>query len=140
MLPALTPSGCLPPGIHAATWAELCSPFGGAGRRAQLLGGLQHAAINLRDAGARDIWLDGSFVTDKEEPGDYDGVWDPRQTDLSKVDPIFIDFNDLQTGRAKQKAKYRGELFPHLESIDFFQKDRNGDPKGIVLLDLRTIS
>jgi hypothetical protein len=143
MLPSFMGNGCLPPGVHSASWDEVAARFGGSPHRQVLLQGLLEAAVNLRDAGARVIWLDGSFTTDKEEPGDWDGVWDPSNADLSKVDPVLIDLHDLATGRYAQKAKYRGELLVNTTTGTpfqmFFQLDKNGDPKGIVRLDLRTL-
>jgi hypothetical protein len=97
MLPSFMDNGCLPPGVHTASWEEVEKRFGGSAHRDRLLEGLLRAARNLRAAGARVIWLDGSFTTAKEEPGDWDGVWDPRNADLSKVDPVLIDLTDLAT-------------------------------------------
>lgn len=50
---------------------------------------------------------------------------------------------DLSPGRPQQKAEFGCEFFPNiLEAgsglffVDSFQHDRNGEPKGIVVLDL----
>lgn len=147
VLPPFTPAGVLPPGVHSATWDEVVARFGGAHRRDQLLDGLQRAGQNLRAAGARVIWLGGSFVTAREDPKDFDGVWDPSSSrvDLDKVDPVLVDLKDLANGRMKQKAKYGGELLiggetgSGLAFQKFFQQDLDGNPKGIVRLDLRTL-
>lgn len=145
MLPSYTDNGCLPPGVHSASWEEVSKRFGGSARRETLLQGLLQAAMNLRTAGARVLWLDGSFTTNKEEPDDWDGVWDPTNADLTKIDPVLIDQADLAAGRYRQKAKYGGELLVGVETSTgmpfqmFFQLDKNGDPKGIVRLDLRTL-
>lgn len=91
------------------------------------------------------MWLDGSFVTAKDDPDDWDGAWDPKGADLTKVDPVLRDLYDLQNGRYRQKAKFGGELLlgfktsSGLSFQEFFQLDQNGDRKGIVLLDLRTV-
>lgn len=146
VLPTFTAAGLLPVGIHRATWEDLCSRFGWNPRREQLLSGLLRVATNLREAGAAEIWLDGSFVTSKPEPGDFDGVWDPSTVDTSKVDPILISKVDLFNGRKLQKLKYGGELLvagpegaTGLSIVEFFQRTREGQPKGIVLLDLGTL-
>ncbi len=145
VLPPFMSNGYLPPGVHSASWDEVESRLGGTTRRDALLQGLLRAAANLRVAGARVLWLDGSFVTDKEEPEDWDGVWDPSNADLAKIDPVLIDPADLAAGRYRQKAKYGGELLVGTETSTgmafqvFFQQDQNGDPKGIVRLDLRTL-
>lgn len=145
VLPEFTPAGLLPPGLHRASWQELCERFGGTRRRVRLLDGLLRAATNLRDAGAVVMWLDGSFVTNKPNPDDFDGAWDPTRVDLNKVDPVLVDPQDLHNGRLKQKAKYGGELLVGTEGRSgwpiqqFFQQTLDGDVKGIVLLDLRTL-
>jgi len=72
------------------------------------------------------------------EPGDFDACWDADGVDLEKLDPIFFDFAD---GRAAQKARFGGELFPNvvesgsgLVFADFFQNERDTGRKGIVML------
>lgn len=99
----------------------------------------------LREAGCRRVYLDGSFVTQKVAPGDYDVAWDAEDVniaDLLRREPVFGIFD---AGRAAQKAKYLGEFFPSSFNegitgrtfLDFFQTDKNtGAPKGIVALDL----
>ena len=105
-----------------------------------LMAGLRAALDELRQAGCQRVYIDGSFVTDKEAPGDYDGCWDITGVDITRLAPIFIDRYDLQNGRRGQKRKYLGELLPvsetALENLRFFQLDRNNNPKGIVALDL----
>lgn len=145
MLPPFTDAGVLPPGVHRASWDDMVHCFGATPRRQALLQGLLAAATNLAQAGARVIWLGGSFVTDKEDPDDWDGVWDPSNADMTKIDPVLTDPADLATGRYRQKAKFAGELLVGVETASgmpfqlYFQVDKNGDPKGIVRLDLRTL-
>ena len=142
MIPAFRPDGNLPPGIHWATWRELCDRFGATWWRRRLLAGLQAALQNLRGAGCLTVYVDGSFVSSKSEPGDFDACWELAGVDLERVDPVLLTFDDR---RAAQKAKYGGELFPvsagasgeNHAFLDFFQTDKDtGDRKGIVVLDL----
>ena len=88
-------------------------------------------------------WLNGSFVTAKDEPGDFDSVWDPDGVDTDRLDPIFF---DLAAGRQAQKSRFYGELFPDwtesgsgLRFAEFFQRDRVHGLKGIVVIDPRSI-
>jgi hypothetical protein len=131
----------LPEGVHVATWEEVVERFGWNPRRRRLLDGLADAIELLGRAGCRSIWLNGSFVTTKEEPGDFDACWDSDGLDLDELDPIFFDFAD---GRAAQKARFGGELFPNvvesgsgLVFADFFQNERDTGRKGIVMLSLK---
>jgi hypothetical protein len=134
-------TGNLPPGIYEATWEEVARVFGSNSERRRLLEGLLRALQALRAAGCGRAYVDGSFVTRKDIPGDYDACWEPDGVDSSRLDPVLLDFGP---GRAAQKAKYYGELFVSSTTasagstfLDFFQRDKaTGDPKGIVAIDL----
>lgn len=106
------------------------------------LAGLREAMQSLKNAGCRTVYIDGSFVTDKEIPGDFDACWEEAGIDPLKLDPVLLTFAN---GRAAQKAKYLGELFPAsfvadddgFTFLQFFQTDRDaGKPKGIISIDL----
>src|SRR6185436_19608461 len=93
MLPDFDSAGNLPAGTHAATWQEFEARFGWTPKRVVLLGGLYLALIELRKAGCTTAYMDGSFVTKKDEPEDYDACWDATGVDLRKVDPILLTFD-----------------------------------------------
>lgn len=132
--------GLLPPGIHAADWSEVETRFGTNPRRRWLLDGLHEALAELRRVKCPAAFLDGSFVTDKPLPDDYDLCWDHTSVDLTLIDPVFL---DVAHPRVTQQAKYRGDLLPNVIEassgrlfVDFFQIDKaTGKPKGIVALD-----
>lgn len=144
MIPELDAStGYLPPGIHLATWAEVAPRFAVNGHRTRLTTGLKAALLNLAGAGCRSVLLDGSFVSEKVLPEDYDGAYDTVGVNPYQMDPVFFDFSN---SRAAMKAKYGGELFPVTANAgggvlyrDFFLKDRNGVPKGVVQIDLGSL-
>jgi len=104
--------------------------------------GLRSALESLARAGCRTAYVDGSFVTDKELPNDFDACWEEEGVDPDLLDPVLLIFDP---GRTTQKAKFLGELFPAafisgedgLSFLEFFQTDRNtGERKGIIALDL----
>ena len=142
MIPEFVENGNLPPGTYGATWQEVVNRFGGNAHRRRLLSGMKIALQSLKGAGCQRVYIDGSFVTDKELPNDFDCCWDEEEVNGDSLDPVLLIFDD---GRAAQKAKFLGEFFPaHLSGsidktfIDFFQQDRNtGEPKGIVSIDLQ---
>ena len=144
MLPNFTNKGNLPAGIHLANWAEFTARFGWSSRRRDLLNGLEAALIALQQAGCGAVYIDGSFVTSKDLPGDYDACWDINSVDVTLLDPTFLDFSN---SRKAQKTKYAGEFFPAQMPegmsgktfLEFFQEDRYGNRKGIVALDLTQI-
>lgn len=114
--------------------------FGWNERRRALLDGLAEALESLADVGCRRVWLNGSFVTIKEEPGDFDACWDTEGVDLDEIDEVFL---DLSNGRLAQKERFGGEFFPNvveagsgLVFAEFFENERDGSRKGIVVVDL----
>ena len=105
--------------------------------------GLKKALYLLKEAGCKTVYLDGSFVTSKKLPNDYDCCWDPNGVDLNRLDKTFLDTS--QRGRIIQKVMFGGEFFvsstmEHASRkpfLDFFQTDREtGQRKGIVAIDL----
>lgn len=141
MLPAFDlDSGRLPEGVHPATWDEVVERFGWTARRRRLLDGLADAIDALAAAGCTRIWLNGSFVTAKDDPADFDGCWEPAGVDMDALDPVLL---DLSAGRQAQKARFGGELFPNvveagsgLAFAEFFQNERDTGRKGIVLIEI----
>ena len=137
-------TGLLPAGIHEATWEELVARFGWTPRRLALLAGLKAALDALRTAGCRRAYINGSFVTAKAEPGDFDACWETEGVDPERLDPVLLMFED---GRRAQKARFGGEMFPADWPADaagasflrFFQRDRTDRPKGIVALTLENL-
>lgn len=142
-------NGCLVPGVHFMTWDVFYDQFNFSPKRKILLAGLERAIDVFRQCGCVVIYIDGSFVTQKLEPNDYDacweGDWDFVTMNLARLEPLFIDFVDLSTGRKKQKLKYNGEIFPAEFSadsigtsyLDFFQQIRfSSGKKGIVAIKL----
>lgn len=142
MLPSFDERGNLPPGIHPASWNEIVERYAITEHRAELLDGLRQAIASLQAAGCVRVYLDGSFVTVKDVPADFDACWEVTGVDPGLLDPELLDFSDR---RAAQKARYGGELFPAQALaepagtvfLDYFQRDRQtGEPKGIIALDL----
>lgn len=110
MIPDFEASGNLPAGIHQTTWNELSKRFGRSGHRRKLLEGLAAALDSLAAAGCRAVYINGSFVTRKTRPGDYDLCWSIEGVVPERLDPVLLDFSP--SGRRTMKAKYRGDLFP----------------------------
>jgi hypothetical protein len=141
MIPEFDESGNLPPGIHHATWSEIVTRYATSVRRRELLDGLLDALRSLQGAGCATAYLDGSLVTSKDHPGDFDACWESSGVILNRLDPELLDFSHE---RAEQKARYGGEFFPSdwpadangTTYLDFFQRDRLKRQKGIIALDL----
>ena len=139
MIPDFDASGYLPSGEHLASWAEFRSRFGWNSHRLRLLDGMLRMAQNLRDAGVDFFLVDGSFVTAKELPSDYDVCCDFSGANIGVMDWDLTD-------RELSKLKYGGEVFPDQHQAhnlhtyrEFFQRDRSGTPKGVVRLRMDTL-
>lgn len=140
MIPNFQSNGILPSGVHWSTIEEIKDKLCFSLRRTQLVVGLERAIVSLKNAGCKTIYLDGSFSTSKEIPGDIDVCWELGNVDLNiliVIEPVLFDFT---LGRKAQKDKFGCEFFPAEELaappdktyIDFFQQDRDGNPKGII--------
>jgi hypothetical protein len=142
MVPAFDENGNLPPGVHEATWPEIVDRFGTSEHRQELLSGLRAALDSLKAAGCKRAYIDGSLITNKDVPDDFDGCWEPDGVVPERLDPVLLDFS---AGRAAQKVKFLGEFFIAETRVlgvgrtflEFFQQDKEtGDPKGIIGIDL----
>ncbi len=143
MIPDFTDEGMLPPGIHRATLREVRDKLGWGLRRRDLLDRLEAGLRLMKNCGIDRVYLDGSFVTEKDRPGDIDCCYDvpPGTTNLRMMYPIWP---WTSVNRAMSKMLYGAELAPSRAParasgqpfIEFFQRDRSGRPRGIVLLEL----
>jgi hypothetical protein len=97
---------------------------------------------SLRTQGCKRVFIDGSFVTSKVAPKDYDMCWDMAGVSRNGFDPILLQF---APPRLAMKIKYKGDIFPAQLSegasgkpfLEFFQTDKaTGNPKGIIVLEL----
>ncbi len=97
----------LPPGIHKATWDEFYDRFSTNLRRVMILESLLKMLQYLRDVGCKSVKIDGSLVTTKPIPKDFDGTWDPEGVNDREIDRIMLDINKIIDDN-----KYKGELYP----------------------------
>ena len=140
--------GNLPPGIHTCTWTAFIQRFAWNAHRRTMTQGLQAALTLLHTCGCPTAWIDGSFTTSKDQPGDIDLCYDHTQTNLQQLRTLEPSLLDFSAARVKMRQKFSCECFPAalpaspngLSFLEFFQTDRNQQPKGIVLIELITIS
>lgn len=136
MIPAFNRHGNLPAGVYPATLKEIEKRYALNDHRRHLFSGLRRLAENLKLAGCRTIYLDGSYITAKEHPQDFDCTWDPTGVGQA-LDP------DLLKPLDTRKAKYFGDIFVYMPEygglpyLEYFQRDIDDNPKGIIKIDLR---
>ena len=126
--------GRLPPGNHLATVEEIVARFcSSSPRRAALEEPLRLLAEVAVDAKAAHLYLNGSFVTDKESPGDIDAVlilpddFDPKGPHAARIRHLHRAYGlDIERVRAGDTEE-RDHLL-----VSFFGTDRDGVRKGLV--------
>ncbi|MBX9879558.1 MAG: hypothetical protein K2Y22_13940 [Candidatus Obscuribacterales bacterium] len=139
MIPNFDENGNLPPGQHLATLEEIEQYFAYNSSRKILFSGLSLLVEELTKAGCTRLYLDGSFITDKEIPNDYDACWETDKVQPT-IDPILLNpFKQL----TEIKNKYKGDIFPRIPELQvgidhlrIFQLDINVNIKGIIVIEL----
>jgi hypothetical protein len=137
-------SPLLPPGIHDVHEPELgnhfLKNFPTSKTRAKLIHGLHRYIEQLKSSGVKfELWIDGSFTTEKIDPNDIDLV-------------VFFDFQELDNLPLEAKYLLSGLVDRHTVKQDFgcdvlvsnkddhnhrsywrgwYGFDRNENPKGI---------
>jgi hypothetical protein len=147
LIPPFDPNtGALPPGVYQATLAQIAKCLGFTPRRRWLLKGLRSAVEAFWAAGISDIYIDGSFCTEKPDPGDIDGYWvQPDDGVYDRLDPYWLDFElvlvpYLRKWKWRMWADHGVEFFihpamrpsPEMEFPDFFRRGREGQPRGLI--------
>jgi hypothetical protein len=115
------------------------------------LDGLRTALEAFWTAGIEEVCLDGSFCTEKPDPGDIDGYWvEPGPDVHERIDPYWIDFElilvpHVREGKWRMWVEPGVEFFihpamrarPEMGFPKFLQPDRDGQPRGVIRV-LRT--
>jgi hypothetical protein len=157
-LPAFTAEGVLPPSDYELTLDELresplvLGPDGFAQSsswdvdwRRELVDNLAVLVRQLWQVGITEIFVDGSFVEDKDHPNDIDGYFEcdlkhlasgRLEQELNRLDPYKVwtwDPASRRTAPGSSKRQlpmwhqYRVELFPHVGQLSGIL-DPHGDP------------
>ncbi len=145
MIPQFTDEGLLPAGVHETDLEEIREKMGWSRKRRELLEGLEEALELMATCGVARVYLDGSFVTDKDRPNDVDGCYDLAEDvttgDLKRLAPIFP---PSSSNRAEAKRRFGVDFFPAATEmvsgqlfLRFFQTDREGRERGVLSVELR---
>lgn len=153
-------NGALAPGTYEATFNQLRQSIlvqgvdnlgtWDSGWRAKLLGQAEILTKELWAVGIKDVFLDGSFVEDKDRPNDIDGYFDTglsmtpgdldsfsqlvQKLNLNSPNKIW-DWNPQSrvavAGFAKKQlpmwVHHRVELYPHLQQSSGIQDKYGND-------------
>ncbi|MFA6033488.1 MAG: hypothetical protein WC889_11370 [Myxococcota bacterium] len=155
MLPGFTTDGLLPPGDYELTLGELRTsllvvgpgqffPNWDSAWRNQLVSNLEVMVRQLWEVDISEIFIDGSFVEDKEHPNDIDGYFacdmmelasGRLQNRLNLLDPHKVwtwdpaarkSFRGYPKKQLPMWHVYRVELYPHFGQLSGI-RDRYGN-------------
>jgi len=120
-------NGYLAKGIYELTWEEFISEFSFSPRRKYLISGLEKVVKILKEANCECIFINGSFISDKLEPND----WDACFKDTYRMNDYLYNKYPELFDQYKCKEKYFGDLFQanaitdistEIRFLDFFQR------------------
>jgi len=142
-IPEFREDGWLPAGHHAAGWEEIVARFGGrpGSRRERLTAKLSQLREVLCAAGVPGtILLDGSYISEKPEPGDFDILFvGPANIQVRKdAEPDLASLLDASTAEERgyslffipEDSPARGML------STLWDLSKEGVAKGVVELTL----
>lgn len=152
MIPEFNSLGLLPEGIHTTTWQHFCTRYGTGPKRKALLENIKEVILILKQVECQYFYIDGSFVTNKRRPDDFDACWDPTGVNKKLFGEIAPELKNYPRPFSKLvdcKQKYKGDVYiatltfnesPNISCLQFFQVDKQTkEKKGIIKLDLQTI-
>ena len=137
----------LPAGLHPFDESELdarfVDAFAASSTRPNLLQGLRAFIGSLRKVGvAFEVWLDGSFCTEKIDPNDIDMVVFADPAELNQLDPATQTYLGGLLDRTSARRQFgcdvlfapSGDMNMRSYWRGWYGFDRREQPKGIVCL------
>ena len=145
LIPDFTKDGFLPEGIYLTTWEQFTDRFCYNTTRKILAKYLHIGLLAFKNAGCKEVYVVGSFVTSKLEPSDYEICWNPNGVDTAAIDPLLTFKGDVN--HKQQNDKYKGSWVSTAlvaqdgrPVLEWFQQDsRISKTKGIITLQLQNI-
>jgi hypothetical protein len=137
-IPPFRADGYLPEGLYLATEPEALFRFGASTRRRRRLALRLRQWVELaRQVGGRRLLIDGSFVTEKEQPNDIDAVilLPPEfQEQVEQGNPAALELEDMLMTRRPEEIFAAEDETDWAEWIEFFSRTREADErrKGLV--------
>jgi hypothetical protein len=139
----------LAPGIHNIEVEELdnhfLSCFAGSSTRPKLIAGFKKYVEALKAVGIKfEVWIDGSFATEKSDPNDIDMVIFGSAADLEKLpepkQAALLRLTDRASVRLTLGCDVLFCVTENQEARSYWRGwygfDRNENPKGIARLEV----
>lgn len=137
-IPQLRADGYLPEGLYLASEAEVLFRFGSPTRRRIRLALRLRLWVELaRQVGGRQLLIDGSFVTGKENPNDIDAVifLPPNfQQQIEQGTEPALELEEMLVTRLPEEIFAAEDKTDWDEWVEFFSRTREADGrrKGLV--------
>ena len=129
------------PGIHKYSMHEVERMFAYNDIRDKHFEGFMKWARELKEAGCKTVYLDGSFITRRKDPHDFDACWEPFVPKTRPKAQSLLD--ESIDGNLARKKEFGGDIFPRFtakygDRVEKWQYDeRTRRVKGIIEIDLR---
>lgn len=145
MIPEFQQNGFLEEGIYETSFSEMEEKLGFSRKRRKLLSAMKTLITYCKYLQCDVLYIDGSFVSTKISPADYDACWDTTATDK---EPIMnaVEQSSLNSDSESQKEEFGGEIYPAfvkaplnhgMTILEYFQTIKDGEgKKGIIKLKL----
>lgn len=142
MIANFNTEGYLPEGIHECTLQELEERFTFNLKRKKLFEGLSRLIHKLGSIHCKVIYIDGSFVSEKQLPSDVDVCFECAEENWEFA---VLMVGDFWKDQESFQRDYNCNVFPSnlfieggkLYYLDFFQRIKNTNiPKGILKIKL----
>ena len=145
-------NGNLPYGMYYMTLKELKEIFSNTKRRKEIIKEYEKHLEEIKNTGYFiDHWIDGSFITSKENPNDIDTLTEFNGYEAEKNNKKREIEDLIMTSKSKTKGychSFRVYRYPHYEKTDYeyflkskiriltklFGQDRKGNKKGVIHL------
>jgi predicted nucleotidyltransferase len=143
MIPDFYDGNFLPDGEYVATWDEVVERFGSNAKRRGFCDRLIAWLRRAKRCGFSRVYLFGSFISAKNDPGDVDLMWIHKQN--LEYDSLSKDCHELvETDMLRRREGWDMYCCPDDPIvIDGFltvwRKDKGRRPRGVILLELRDL-
>lgn len=145
MLPAYYDGMYLPAGDHPATWDDVVERFSSNEKRTGFCNRLRDILARGKLCGFVRVYLFGSFISAKDDPGDVDMLWVYRENlDLGTLSDqcrnlLNYDFNKKREGWDMWCCSDNNFIINYLMEGWRRNKPPESKPRGVIILELATL-
>jgi len=142
MLPTYYDGMHLPEGDHLATWDDVIERFSGTDRRRAFCGRLRAILLRAKRCGFLRVYVFGSFVSAKDEPGDVDLLWVYEEgLNIDSLDRDCRDLLNYETMKQREGwdmfcCSNNGFVINYLTEAWRKSRPPESRPRGVIIIEL----